>query len=141
MSDRTVPFDESANCDGCGRKGAFDFMGDLYCQDCMNGGKSERKPINPLYRFLNRSSVDDLLAFIHSLHLQYSLVCNDKGGFRMEIRQEGMLQHAGSGGSAKTAIVGALASFLKVEDKDFHEYQRKGNGIAERGHGNSMWKP
>lgn len=34
MSGRTVPYDENAICDGCGRKGAFDFMGDLICPDC-----------------------------------------------------------------------------------------------------------
>jgi len=34
MSDREVPFDEDATCDGCGKIGAFDFMGDFYCPKC-----------------------------------------------------------------------------------------------------------
>jgi len=33
--DRTVPYDEDAVCDRCGRKGAHDFMGDCYCDDCL----------------------------------------------------------------------------------------------------------
>jgi len=32
---RDVPFDKDAICDGCGAKGAFDFMGDYLCVDCM----------------------------------------------------------------------------------------------------------
>jgi len=32
---RDVEFDEDAICDGCGRKGAFDFLGDFYCADCL----------------------------------------------------------------------------------------------------------
>jgi hypothetical protein len=92
-----------------------------------------RKVMTPIHRFLNRSTVDDLLSFIHSLHLQYSLICNAKGSFRMEIFQEGMLKYAGSSKSAKSAIVNALASFLTTEGKDYHEYQIKGDEVAARG--------
>jgi hypothetical protein len=35
-SDRTVPFCEKEICDACGAKGAFDFMGDLYCGRCIS---------------------------------------------------------------------------------------------------------
>jgi hypothetical protein len=35
MSDRTVPYDENAICDNCGKKGAHDFMGDYLCDDCI----------------------------------------------------------------------------------------------------------
>ena len=31
---RTVPFDEEEKCDICGKKGAYDFMGDLICPEC-----------------------------------------------------------------------------------------------------------
>ena len=34
MSDRTVPFDDEAICDICGKVGAYDFMGDLLCPEC-----------------------------------------------------------------------------------------------------------
>jgi hypothetical protein len=34
--DREIPFDENAICDGCGCKGAFDFMGDFYCEKCSS---------------------------------------------------------------------------------------------------------
>lgn len=32
---RDVPFYEDDVCDGCGKKGAFDFMGDCLCSDCL----------------------------------------------------------------------------------------------------------
>jgi len=35
MSDRDVPFDEFAVCDSCKKVGAFDFMGDFYCAECL----------------------------------------------------------------------------------------------------------
>lgn len=31
---RTVPYDANTKCDGCGKIGAFDFMGDHYCVEC-----------------------------------------------------------------------------------------------------------
>jgi len=31
---REVRYDEEAICDGCGNKGAFDFYGDFFCEDC-----------------------------------------------------------------------------------------------------------
>ena len=33
---RDVPFKKDATCDGCGCKGAWDFMGDYICADCYN---------------------------------------------------------------------------------------------------------
>jgi hypothetical protein len=33
---RDVPFDENAICEICGKPGAFDFMGDEICQDCLS---------------------------------------------------------------------------------------------------------
>lgn len=33
--DRTVPYDEDEVCDVCGKLGAFDFMGDLLCAECI----------------------------------------------------------------------------------------------------------
>jgi len=35
MGDRTVPFDDKAICASCGKVGAFDFMGDCLCQECL----------------------------------------------------------------------------------------------------------
>ncbi len=32
---RDVPFDKSAACDICGKKGAYDFMGDFLCSKCL----------------------------------------------------------------------------------------------------------
>lgn len=32
---RTVPYEEDAICDGCGAKGASDFMGDYLCEKCV----------------------------------------------------------------------------------------------------------
>lgn len=33
---RLVPFKEHKVCDGCGAQGAYDFMGDYYCQACTD---------------------------------------------------------------------------------------------------------
>jgi pyruvate/2-oxoacid:ferredoxin oxidoreductase beta subunit len=32
---RDIAFDEDAICDGCGATGAFDFMGDFFCEKCL----------------------------------------------------------------------------------------------------------
>jgi hypothetical protein len=32
---RTVPYENHLICDNCGETGAFDFMGDYYCGDCL----------------------------------------------------------------------------------------------------------
>jgi hypothetical protein len=34
---REVPYLKDEVCDNCGEIGAFDFMGDLFCQDCIGG--------------------------------------------------------------------------------------------------------
>lgn len=31
---RDVPYDPDEKCDKCGKRGAFDFMGDYICPDC-----------------------------------------------------------------------------------------------------------
>jgi hypothetical protein len=31
---REIEFEENAICDICGKKGAFDFMGDFLCPEC-----------------------------------------------------------------------------------------------------------
>ena len=32
---RDVPFEPNERCDNCGRLGAFYFMGDLLCSECL----------------------------------------------------------------------------------------------------------
>ena len=32
---RDIPYNPNAVCDRCGAKGAYDFMGDYYCPDCL----------------------------------------------------------------------------------------------------------
>jgi len=36
MGSREVPFDKDAICDRCGKKGAYDFCGDLLCPECTS---------------------------------------------------------------------------------------------------------
>lgn len=31
---RDIEFEETATCDECGKKGAYDFMGDYLCPEC-----------------------------------------------------------------------------------------------------------
>ena len=40
---RDIPFDPKAICDICGNKGAFDFMGDLICPECLAEDKEEEE--------------------------------------------------------------------------------------------------
>lgn len=49
MGDRIVPFDKDAICDECGKLGAFDFMGDYYCDECASKliQEEENKRLNP----------------------------------------------------------------------------------------------
>ncbi len=44
MGDRTVPFDDKAICDICGKIGAYDFMGDLLCPECTKGIVQDDSP-------------------------------------------------------------------------------------------------
>ena len=39
---RSVPFDEAAVCDACGKTGAYDFMGDLLCPACAGAAMAEQ---------------------------------------------------------------------------------------------------
>ncbi len=36
---RDVPYDENEKCDICGKEGAFDFMGDFLCENCLESIK------------------------------------------------------------------------------------------------------
>jgi hypothetical protein len=38
---REVPFYKDAICDGCGKVGAYDFMGDCFCPECCD--KNDRE--------------------------------------------------------------------------------------------------
>ena len=33
---REVPYNDDLNCDICNKSGAFDFMGDYYCENCLH---------------------------------------------------------------------------------------------------------
>ena len=33
--DRSVPYEDDTICDQCGHKGAYDCMGDYFCEDCL----------------------------------------------------------------------------------------------------------
>jgi len=36
--DREVPFSSNEKCDTCGKVGAYDFMGDFICENCLETG-------------------------------------------------------------------------------------------------------
>jgi hypothetical protein len=36
MMDREIPYNENAECDLCGHIGAYDFMGDYLCDECID---------------------------------------------------------------------------------------------------------
>ncbi|MBC8428517.1 hypothetical protein H8D04_01395 [bacterium] len=35
MGNREAPYDKHIECDNCGKRGAYDFMGDYLCDDCV----------------------------------------------------------------------------------------------------------
>lgn len=41
---RDVPWSEKNTCDGCGAMGAYDFMGDCFCDDCI--ARMDEEPID-----------------------------------------------------------------------------------------------
>lgn len=41
---RDVPYDPNDICDTCGKAGAYDFMGDLYCQACLGDDDPDDAP-------------------------------------------------------------------------------------------------
>ena len=47
MGGREVPYDPAAVCDLCGRAGAFDFMGDVICGQCIKAHAEETEPGEP----------------------------------------------------------------------------------------------
>lgn len=42
---REVPFKPDAVCDECGEKGAYDFMGDCFCQECLDRDREQFEKI------------------------------------------------------------------------------------------------
>lgn len=47
---RNVPFNPEAKCDHCGGAGAFDFMGDYYCPECLGGRQTAVNSVPQLRR-------------------------------------------------------------------------------------------
>jgi hypothetical protein len=41
MGDREVPYDPALVCDNCFHVGAFDFMGDYFCGDCLESDEND----------------------------------------------------------------------------------------------------
>ncbi len=46
MGGRDIPFNPNEICDNCGKKGGYDFMGDVLCDECsnkfINNGRQEK---------------------------------------------------------------------------------------------------
>jgi hypothetical protein len=39
--DREIEFEKDLKCDVCGKLGAYDFMGDYICQECIDKERKE----------------------------------------------------------------------------------------------------
>lgn len=57
---RDVPFDEEETCDICGKKGAYDFMGDYICPECLR----KEKVMNKEQRV---QAIEEILNEIHGV--------------------------------------------------------------------------
>ena len=53
--DREIPFDENETCDVCGKKGAYDFMGDYICGECSSKAIKEEEISEQTLRMINKS--------------------------------------------------------------------------------------
>lgn len=63
---RTIQFDDNLICDVCGHKGAYDFMGDYLCDECVSKAFNKcscRKDCdcnNIDYNDANDNNIDDV---------------------------------------------------------------------------------
>lgn len=60
MSGRIVPYDEDIICDRCGKSGAYDFMGDCYCDDCLDTDADGNVVVKPYDIGRQYKPVDEL---------------------------------------------------------------------------------
>ncbi len=86
---REVPFDKDEICDVCGRKGAYDFMGDLICGYCLDGlGKDMTKdPVEREFLGDDAPDIDEDFdpEYCEHIHVQ------DNGGGEIECLDCGRL--------------------------------------------------
>ena len=92
-----------------------------------------RKVVVPaLHKLLCGVSMDDLLIFIHALHLRFTLSTTDKGMYSCRLYKQ--VNNAGEietieevkagGKSPQAALINAMSDFLSASDADYHSYQR-----------------
>ncbi len=62
MSNRDVPFCKNEKCQVCGKKGAFDFMGDYVCGECIE--EADYQPMFGLLDVIFLSIIGLLVLFI-----------------------------------------------------------------------------
>ena len=55
---RDVPYDSDLICDNCGKPGAFDFMGDYYCNDCLTTDKEGNTVVKEMTEMTDEEMID-----------------------------------------------------------------------------------
>lgn len=88
---------------------------------------AEKMVITPLVSMLTKLSVDDLIAALDKMKLQWTMSRRKDGDHYAAIYKEGVVDYQCSerfdgNESAKAVLANVMARFFVGEQRDFHEY-------------------
>jgi hypothetical protein len=85
------------------------------------------KKVSALARFLMWCNVEDLILFLHRMHLRYTIIGNDKktqnkkeDKFTVIIFKNKKFEYKSTNISMKSALADTLARFFINESEDYH---------------------
>jgi hypothetical protein len=94
--------------------------------------KIQRKVVGALQKLLMETELEDLLSFLHELHLQYTVTVSPKGNFVCRLFKNKRIDgedtqvfsyDGGSNQSVRAAVCDAIADFLiRERNTDYHEW-------------------
>lgn len=91
-----------------------------------------RRVVTALGALLSSIPLEELLKFLHRLHIRFSLVCHGKGYlmriFQHETDADGtvrtILDYSASGDSPMAAIRNCMSEWLVLQDGDYHTFMQ-----------------
>ena len=95
--------------------------------------QENRRVVTALNALISSVPLDEMLVFLHRLHIRFSLVCHGKG-YQMRIFQHEtdsagvlrtVLDYSASGDSPSTAIRNCMSEWLIHQDGDFHAFMQR----------------
>lgn len=86
--------------------------------------------VTALQKLLADQPIDDLLRFLHVLHVRFTLTTTDKGMYCCKVykqyKEDGVAvtwqEYKRGGKSPQTALRNAIAVFLTQEEGDYHDF-------------------